>query len=184
VSQTIAENIRSRRTIHNFIPDRVPPRELILEALELANWAPNHHLTEPWRYYLLGPETKEKLCRLNADLLRAVRGDKAADLKLQRWLEIPGWLIQTCMVSANAVRMDEDYAACCCAAQNLLLYLWSQGVGCKWTTGELSRHEELYRILKLDPLQERVTGLFWYGYAAEISVTARKPLAEKLMELP
>ncbi|TAJ95247.1 MAG: nitroreductase [Gammaproteobacteria bacterium] len=184
MSETIAEIIRGRRTIHDFLPDRMPPRELILEALELAAWAPNHRLTEPWRYYLLGPEMKEKVCRLNADLIRAARGDQAAEMKLQRWLAIPGWLVQTCAVSASPIRADEDFAACCCAAQNLMLYLWSRGIGCKWTTGELSRHAGLYELLQIDRQQEKITGIFWYGYPQAVPTTLRRPLVEKLTELP
>lgn len=184
MGQTIAENIRNRRTIHHFVPDRLPPRESILAAIEHANWAPNHYLTEPWRYYLIGAETREKICQLNADLLRAKRGDRAADLKLERWREIPGWLIQTCAISKNPQRAEEDYAACCCAAQNMMLYLWSLGIGCKWTTGGVTRTDELFSIMAINRHKERITGLFWYGYPAEIPAGMRKPVASMLSELP
>jgi nitroreductase len=65
-----------------------------------------------------------------------------------------------------------------------MLYLWSRGIGCKWTTGELSRHAGLYELLQIDRQQEKITGIFWYGYPQEVPSTLRRPLVEKLTELP
>jgi len=88
----VAELIRSRRTIHEFLP-QAPPREPILRGIELARWAPNHLLTEPWRFYLLGRKTAAAIARLNADLVSRKQGPAAGQDKLQRWLAIPGWLV-------------------------------------------------------------------------------------------
>ena len=52
----LAERIRARRTINLFLKQPVA-RKLILDAIEVARWAPNHHVTEPWHFYVLGPET-------------------------------------------------------------------------------------------------------------------------------
>ena len=73
---TVAELIRSRRTIHDFRGEPAPP-ELARRALDLARWAPNHHLTEPWRFYLLGPETAAAIARLNAEIVTAKSGPEA-----------------------------------------------------------------------------------------------------------
>ena len=63
----LAERIRSRRTTNMFLKQEVS-RELMLEAIELARWAPNHHLTEPWHFYLLGDEKKAA----SAELIRTI----------------------------------------------------------------------------------------------------------------
>ena len=180
----IADVIRNRRTIHNFKPDPVPPAEEIQKALQMAICAPNHHATEPWRFYLIGNETKEKICQLNAEMIEAVRGEQAAQIKLQRWREIPGWLILTCTNSTNEIRAMEDYAACCCAAQNMMLYLWSIDIGVKWTTGGVTRDPRFYEILGIDPDKESVVGLFWYGYPDDVPQGSRKQPADKLINLP
>ena len=52
----VEAGIRTRRTHKRFGADPVP-REVLAELLELARWAPNHHLTEPWRFRVLGPES-------------------------------------------------------------------------------------------------------------------------------
>ena len=58
---TISDVMKSRRTIHSFKATPLPPEEIIIAAIEHATWAPNHHLTEPWQFHLLGNETKEKI---------------------------------------------------------------------------------------------------------------------------
>jgi nitroreductase len=180
----VARTIRDRRTIHNFQPGNMPPREIIIEAVGHAMWAPNHHLTEPWRFYLIGEETKERICVLNAEILQQSRGEEAARIKLQRWREIPGWLLLTCSKSKNTIRAMEDYAACCCAAQNFMLYLWSNDIGVKWSTGGVIRNKEFFEIMGIDPELETPVGLFWYGYPQDIPQTTRKTREEKLIELP
>ena len=179
----VARLIRSRRTVHLFEPD-TPPEEVILRGLDLARWAPNPRLTEPWRFHLLGPETAAAVVELNAELVAAERGASAAEAKRKRWGAIPGWLVVTCRTSADAMRAREDYAACCCAIQNLQLYLWSAGLGMKWTTGPVTRMPEFYDLLGLAPERETVVGLLWYGYAAAVPETQRRPLDAVLTRLP
>jgi nitroreductase len=176
--QSVSEIIRGRRTIHQFRPGEQVPVETMHAAIAHAVWAPNHHLTEPWRFYLLGPETVERVCRLNADLVRAVKGDRAAEIKLQRWREIPGWLLLTCVAAGDEVRRREDFAACCCAAQNLMLYLWNEGIGVKWTTGPVTADPRFFEITAIDPQRETIVGLFWYGYPEDVPAALRKPPAE------
>ena len=178
-----AELIRSRRTIHTFKPEE-PPRELIRRAIDLARWAPNHRLTEPWRFYLLGRETADAIARLNAEIATREWGVETGQKKLRQWLAIPGWLVVTCQNSDDPIRSREDYAACACAIQNFSLYLWSEGIGVKWTTGAVTRDPGFYDLIWVDPKVETVVGLVWYGYPAEIPETQRKAVEEILVELP
>ncbi len=181
--ELVAELIRSRRTIHSFRPEP-PPREAVVRAIDAARWTPNHRLTEPWRFYLLGENATESLCRLNAALVTSAKGTEAGQAKLRRWRAVPGWLVVTCARSGDPIREREDYAACCCALQNLMLYLWSAGIGSKWTTGAVTRETGFYEILSVDPGLEAIVALLWYGYPAEVPQTRRKPLAQILVDLP
>lgn len=184
MSGPVAGAIRARRTVHDFRPGETPPESVIRAAIEHAVLAPNHRLTQPWRFRLLGPDTRERICLLNAELARAKGGERAAEIKLGRWRAVPGWLLLSCLCSADEIRQREDYAACCCAAQNLMLYLWEQGVGVKWTTGEVTRDARFAEILQLDPARELVVGLFWYGYAAVVPDSERTAAAGTLLRLP
>lgn len=174
----------SRRTIHDFKSEPVPDKDVIKQALSSACWVPNHHLTEPWHFCLLGKETITDVCELNKKMLIETKGIKAAELKYKRWMEIPGWLVVTCQKSDDEIRYQEDYAACCCAIQNFMLILWQQGIGTKWSTGPVTRDDRFYDLVWINRELENIIGLIWYGYPADIPQTARKPLQQVLTELP
>jgi nitroreductase len=166
--QEYGEMLRSRRTINFFRPEPVS-RDLLLEAVEVARWAPNHRLTEPWHFYLLGEETTRDIVELIVNLKAGGRDENARDAVRGRLQAIPTWFVQTCRLSPGLpVQEQEDYAACACAVQNLMLYLWQAGIGVKWTTGEATREQRFYDILGVDKAQEKVTGLFWCGYPADV----------------
>jgi len=181
-SEPVGQTIRNRRTINFFKPEP-PPREAVLEAIDAARWAPNHHLSEPWRFYLLSEPVKRQVVELNARMVAEAQGEAAGRAKRERWSQIPGWMVLTCARSNDALRQREDYAACCCAAHNFALYLWPRGIGVKWTTGPVTRSESFYDLIWVDPVVEEVVGLFWYGYPEEIPVGVRKPVSEIVVEL-
>jgi nitroreductase len=176
--------ITSRRTIHDFIPDKIPNKDVIKEAIAKACWAPNHHLTEPWHFFLLGKETIADICNLNKEMLIETKGIEKAEHKYKRWMEIPGWIVVTCQKSDDEVRYQEDYASCCCAIQNLMLILWQQGIGTKWSTGPVTFDDRFYDLVWINKELENVVGLIWYGYPEEIPQTVRKPLQQVMTELP
>ena len=180
--ETVEAIIRGRRTINFFEPE-VPDRDTILQAIELARWAPNHHLTEPWHFYLLTSPTKDRICDLNAEIVSASKGAAAGNAKRERWRNIPGWMVVTCDRSDDPRRWQEDYAACCCAIHSFSLFLWSRGIGVKWTTGDVTRDPRFYDTIWVDPALEQVVGLVWYGYPAEIPVGVRKPVADIVIEV-
>jgi len=171
----VARVLRERRTVHDFLPEPVP-LEIVERALELACWAPNHHRTEPWRFYLLGPEAREAVAALNTEMVTEKSGERAAAIKLRRWRAMPGWLVLTSACGEDPLREREDYAACCCAAQNFMLALWAEGVGAKWTTGGVVRHARFADIVGFDAGAEQVVGLFWYGWPATVTTQMRRPL--------
>lgn len=169
--------LRERRTVHDFLAEPVP-EALIEEALDCARWAPNHHRTEPWRVYLLGARARTAIAHANAALVAAARGERAAEIKRDRWLAMPGWLVMTSPLSADdALREREDYAACCCAAQNFMLALWAAGVGVKWTTGKIVSTAEFAAAVGFDSDAEQVVGLFWYGWPATVIDQHRRPVS-------
>lgn len=175
----LATLLRARRTVHDFLATPVPD-SVLASALELACWVPNHRLTEPWRFHVLSRTVGLELAHLNASLVRTSKGEAAAAAKLKRWSEVPGWLVITCQRSDDTLRQREDYAACCCAAHNLSLALWAQGVGLKWTTGAVTRHPDFYALIGVEAALEEAIGLFWYGYPATIPRQTRRPVADFL----
>ena len=181
VLQTIAE----RRSIFDFQPTAVP-RERIERALQAAVWAPNHKLTEPWRFIVVGPEAKDRLGRVYA---RIKQQDVKVDIDPEALREIgrkaikklmrkPSIMAVTCAVSGDAFLDREDYAATCCAIQNIMLAAWEDGIGMQWSTSGLIDDAEALSVLGVDPERERVVGLLYAGYAERVPVSKRKPAAE------
>ena len=174
--------VRERRTVALFKREKLP-RELLLEAVEAARWAPNHHLTEPWRFYLPGPATVSAMTDIAGELTHAKRGPEAAKKRRELMAAVPAWIAVTCRRSEDAFREREDYAACCCAVQNLMLCLWESGVACKWSTGALTRDSRFYDLLGADADEQMVVGLFSIGYPRIVPQQKRRPVEEILTTL-
>lgn len=178
--QLIAERIRSRRTTKLFLKQKIDPR-LVRDAIEVARWAPNHHLTEPWHFYMLGPQKVAACIGLIGDLTRETqKDDELAEFKEQSARSMPGWLLVTCKKSDDELQQQEDYASVCCAIQNLTLYLAEAGVAAKWTTGLITRDQRLFDIMGIDSSTEFVVGLLWYGYPKTLPTQTRKDV-EKIL---
>ncbi len=177
------EVLRGRRTINLFLQTPVPGK-LVRAAVEAATWAPNHHVTEPWRFYQLGAATIAACVNLVRTIVTAKKDEKAAEFKAKSWAEKPGWLVVTCRKSDDEIMQREDYAACAAAVQNFMLYMWKAGVGSKWTTGDITRDPRFFEIVGIDADAENVVGLIWYGYPKLTPAQQRSSVDDVLQELP
>mgnify|MGYP001323538878 CR=1 FL=1 len=175
--------LKERRTVHEF-DSRPVPVAVVENAIETIRWAPNHYLSEPWRVYLIGPTGKSKIIALNSKIIESKRGAKAASIKSKRWQEIPGWLLVNCVREGDEAKRREDYAACCCGIQNLMLSLWSAEIGTKWTTGEVTRDPAFAQIVGFDENKESVVGLLWFGFSKLVKAQKRRPISSYLFRIP
>jgi nitroreductase len=180
--RAVAELIRGRRTINLFDPEPVGV-EPLLDAIALARWAPNHKLTEPWRYYLIGPETLARVTDSWASFEAESKGEAAGSARRKRLAGIPGHFVVTSARHVDANIDRENYAACCCAVQNLMLYLWQRGIGVKWTTGGITRQPRFYDALGIDAAAETIVGYFWYGHPAVIAPQQRRAAEDSVVRL-
>jgi nitroreductase len=178
----IADLIRARRTINLFEAEPVG-EDALLDAIELARWAPNHRLTEPRRIYLIGPNAATALADCWAGFEAEAKGEAAGAARRKRLEGIPGNFALTSARHADADIDRENYAACCCAAQNLMLYLWQRGIGVKWTTGAITREDRFYRTLGIDPGAELIVGYFWYGRPRIVAPQQRRAVSEIVVKL-
>ena len=161
----IHQAIESRRTIHRFNPRKVT-EEIVTRAVWAANQAPCHRLTFPWRFTKIGTKKREDLARLSL-LLKfgsVSIDDKTKEQASSKILNPSHLLIVSQIQSSNPIQRVEDYAACACAIQNLALSLSGEGVGCKWSTGELTTHNQVYEIAEINPKDEEIIGFIWIGY--------------------
>lgn len=181
--ERFADAIRSRRSIDLFEPEPAGTRRL-LEAIEIARWAPNHRLTEPWRFYIVGERKAGELVDLAVDVDTAAKGERAGEARRRRLSAIPAFFVVTSLRSENALIEQENYAASCCAVQNLMLYLWQCGIGVKWTTGAMTRDPRFFEILGIDASEQRLVGFFWYGKPKVVPEQKRREVTEIVTETP
>ena len=170
----VVEAIRERRTVGAF-SDREVSRELVRELIEAAVWAPNHKHTEPWRFQVVAGAARDELADAVLAELEASGASPAKDprAKLKR---APLFVAITQTASPDdPVRDLEDYAACCCATQNLLLAAHARGLAAKWSTGALAESPAAKRWLGIGEV-DRIVGYIYLGYAPE---GARVPQAAR-----
>ena len=113
--------IRTRRTHKAFGPEPLS-REQIEELLELARWAPNHNLTAPWRFRVVGPRALARL--------KGVAGPEGA-AKLDR---APTLIVVSCVLSGDPVQDEEDLHATAVASYIVLLAAHARGLAGYWRT--------------------------------------------------
>jgi nitroreductase len=142
--------IRTRRTHKAFTPEPLPPEQLE-ELLELASWAPNHHLTVPWRFRVLGPAALARL--------KDAAGPEGA-AKLDR---CPTLVVVSCLLSGDADQDEEDLHATAVASYIVLLAAHARGLAGYWRTPGLLRDEGGRAAVGL-PLTERFVGLLHLGH--------------------
>lgn len=183
--------IRTRRSISKFSSEPIPP-EALTRLLAAGIWAPNHHLTEPWRFIILGPATRLGLAGRYAELRMEKAPPEATERRARireeserKFLTIPTIVAVAAQQEGDEQRRREDYAAVCCAIQNVQLAAWAEGVGVKWSTGSIIRDPLAYELLAIDPAGYELIALLYMGYPAEIPTRERKrPLDEVIRLTP
>ena len=164
--------IRTRRTHKAFAPDPLP-REVLDELLELGRWAPNHHLTNPWRFRVLGPAALSQLKR--------AAGPEAAT-KLDR---APTLIAVTAIrTEDDPVQDQEDLCAVACAIYAVLLAAHGRGLAGYWRTPGVLRSGPGLDALGIPP-SERFVGLIHLGWPRQDKEPpARLPSADVVTYLP
>ena len=134
----LEEAIRGRRT-HKVYGATPVDRDTLEELLELARWAPNHHLTEPWEFRVVGPETLAAL--------KQAAGPEAA-AKLDRAPTLVGVSV---VQSGDPVQDEEDLLAAGCAVYAVLLGAHARGLVGYWRTPGFLRTPEGAAALGMRP---------------------------------
>lgn len=167
----VEQAIRRRRT-HKQYGSTPVGTQLLEQLLELARWAPNHHLTQPSRFRVLGPETRAGLER--------VCGEKEA-LKLRR---APTLVLATAVLSGEPRTDEEDLLSTGCAVYAILLGATAHGLASYWRTPAALDEPAARGVLGLAP-NERIVGLVHLGPpSSEPPAKERQPLGALVRTLP
>ena len=157
--------VRTRRT-HKAYGETPVAEETIRELLALARWAPNHRLTEPWRFRVLGPQT---LARLSA------AGTPREAEKLRR---APTLVVASARVAGDAHQNREDVLATACATYIVLLAAHARGLASYWCTPALLRSEAGRDAVGLGADEEFVALIHLGEPVAEPEPKERRPVTD------
>ena len=177
--------INTRRSIYKFTDQSIDD-EILNQAFLAASNAPCHKHTHPWKFYVLGSQTRAKLiptvtrlAKIKSEKMQSKNFEADAKRAISK-ITNPQLLIAVTSKRSpdDDFREKEDYAASVCALHNLVLSLWENGVGSQWSTGSITRDESTYDCLSIDSKQEEIIGFIKAGYPESIRKVNKKPVKE------
>jgi nitroreductase len=157
--------IRTRRTHKAYAPEPIE-REILDELFELASWAPNHNLTNPWRFRVIGPEALQGL--------KEAAGPEAAT-KLDR---APTLVAASVTQTGDPIQDEEDVCAAAAAVYIVLLGAHARDLAGYWRTPAVLRTDEGKRAAGIAP-EEKALGLIHLGRARQEKQPPERAPTEK-----
>jgi nitroreductase len=185
---TVLEAITTRRSVPLFKGDPVP-RDVVAQLLDAAVWVPNHRLTEPWQFFVLGERAKRRFAEVRRDFRASTMPDPHAagvQAALQKIIDdtvaTPVLVIFTARLIDDPELREEDAWATFGTAYAFMLGAWSMGIGTYFRTGAIRDYPPLREFLNL-PGDRRIIGILYGGYPATVPQKRRTPAAEKTVWL-
>ena len=181
----VQDNILTRRTVYKFT-DKEVPESIVNQALMAASKAPCHKHTHPWRFYILGQESRiglipliSKLAKLKSMKIGSKDIDKDVERAIKKITQPPVLIVITSKTSPeDKFREKEDYAASVCALHNMVLSFWDNNIGSQWSSGSITSDSETYRALSINQQDEEIIGFLKAGYPESVP-NVKKPSFEE-----
>ena len=167
----VSRAIETRQSVGRVKQDPVE-RELIERILESAVHAPNHRITEPWRFHVFTGKGRGELARARAEtarLMAEAEGEyeemAAGRISRERKKAFRAPVVIAVISAAGRDEVEtlENYAACAAAVQNMQLTAHSLGLASIWRTGPVAYHEHMCRFFDLDE-GDRIVCYLYLGY--------------------
>jgi len=184
---TLSEIVKNRRSIKpTQLNGSVIPDEQVEQLLELANWAPTHGNTQPWKFFVYANDAARKFCHEHAELYKRhvtpENFQQASYDKIIQNGEHASHIIVAVMQRGNLPKIPvlEEVAASSAAIQNILLGATALDIASFWSTGGLAHSPVLKNYLQLRE-EDVVMGILFLGYTNE-TVNGKRvtPLTEKV----
>ena len=182
---TISTIIKTRRSIKPVAMNgkKIPDYQ-VASLLELADWAPTHGFTEPWRFVVYG--TASDFSHQHAESYKCGTSpenfDQAVYNKLYDQGDKASHVILAIMKRGNLLKIPviEEIEAVSCAVQNILLGATALGLASFWSTGGMALRAPMKEFLKLAE-DDHMIGVLYLGYSDNNPDGSRSiPLEEKI----
>jgi nitroreductase len=180
--------IKNRRTLGPAIMNgKAIPNDQVKQILALADWAPTHGYTEPWKYFIYTGEALKEFSKAHADMYWNTTEESHRDenryKKLLTNTEKVSHLIVAAMKRGSNAKIPiiEEIAAASASIQNILLGATALGIASMWNTSGMTFHPALKDYLKLAD-EDQVLGMIFLGYAdIEMEGKRKIPMEEKFV---
>ncbi len=185
---TLAEIIKNRRSVKPAVMNGQKIEDSVInELLELANWAPTHARTEPWRFVVYAGEGVARFCADHANLYKentpAERFAQGTFDNLTNMGNNLSHIIAVYMKRGTNpnIPLIEEIAAASCAVQNLLLGAEAEGISILWSTGGMTLKPAMKAYFQLEE-EDTMLGLLYMGYSTETGKPGQRnvPLEQKV----
>lgn len=146
---------------------RTPEAELraaLDRAIEAAGEAGDGPRREPWRFYLLGPETAAAVAWLAARRLEGDVGTEGSRAAYEQWRAVPGWIAVTRLRTDDPDQAERDREACLTAVQRATLSLWSDNIPSNWVPDLVDDSPEFFQLIDASGEREAPVGMLLYGH--------------------
>jgi nitroreductase len=184
----LSEALQNRRSIKRFT-DRPVSREQIETLLTAATVGPNHRLTQPWRFYVLGPEARYAYGLALGERKAKKIEDPAAAQKMRETVAgehraLPAMIAVAVVTNENPEIREEDYAAAMMGIQNMALTALELGLGTALRTGGVMGDPAARAAVGL-PEGERIIAIVNVGEPADVPPAKnREPAATRTTWVP
>ena len=184
----VMDAIRTRRSVKHFAPEPVA-RAQIQQLLDAAVLAPNHRMTQPWRFLVLGPEARAAYARVQAERKAAKNADPAVAEAVRRKVEqeyaaVPVMIGVAMRLDDDPEVREEDFAATYMAVDNICLEAMELGLGTHLRSGAVLEDGRVRAALGIGE-GERLAAMIQLGHPAEQpTAKPRRPAAELTTWLP
>ncbi len=177
----VTQAIKSRRSVGIVKPDPVP-RELVEEILESAVHAPNHRITEPWRFHVFAGKGRGEFARARAEtarLMAEAEGEEEEYIagrtsrERKKAFRAPVVIAVISKGGRDEVETLENYAACAAAVQNMQLTAHALGLATIWRTGPVAYHPYMRGFFGLEN-DDKVVAYLYLGYVEAIERPRRR----------
>lgn len=186
--ETIAEVIRNRRTVKaTAMNGQIIPNEQVDQLLRLADYAPTHGRTEPWRFVVYTGEALQQFCNDHAQLYWDNTPEETRSAQTVENLKHQGDMVSHLVVTLmkrtpeTKIPLMEEYAATSAAVQNILLGAEALGLAAIWSTGGMALKPAMKAYYSLSE-HDFVVGFLYLGYSDQPKKEAVRniPLTEKV----
>ena len=177
----VREAIESRRSVGRVKADPVP-KEMIEEILESAVHAPNHKITEPWRFHVFTGKGRGEFARARAELARIQAEAESEEVEYvagrisrerKKAFRAPVVIAVISRGGRDEIETLENYAACAAAVQNMQLTAHALGLGVIWRTGPGAYHPYMRDFFGLEN-GDKIVAYLYVGYPDMIERPRRR----------